>query len=97
MSSKENLASFDYELFDTKAIFVCSSERCAKHSTEIYNYFEQLLKDNELHEEIRLEWSRCMRLCDLGPNVMVFPEGEAYSRMTKEKAQQIVCELSKSS
>jgi len=86
-----------YDLFDSKSIFVCSSERCAaKEAGEIYEYIKQLLDSKELSEGISLGWSRCMRLCDMGPNVMVFPEGEVYSRMTMEKAEQIVNELGKS-
>lgn len=84
-----------FDLFDSKSIYVCSSERCTKHSGEIYDHIKQLLESMNLNEEIGLEWSRCMRLCDLGPNIMVFPEGEVYSHMTKEKAEQIVCELAK--
>ena len=65
-------------------------------SGEIYDHIKQLLESRGLSGEIGLEWSRCMRLCDLGPNIMVFPEGEVYSHIAKEKAEQVVYNLAKS-
>lgn len=80
--------------FSSKTIFVCSNERCARHkSVEIYEHIAQRLQRDHLTETISLQWSQCMRMCDLGPNVLVFPEGEVYSEMTPELADQIVDHL----
>jgi NADP-reducing hydrogenase subunit HndC len=86
-----------YELFDSKAIFVCNAGRCGARGPveEIYEHIRAKLEREGLTEEISLMWSNCMRLCDLGPNIMVFPDGEVYSRMTPEKTDAIVDALAK--
>lgn len=80
-------------LFSSKTIFLCSNERCQKKNEEIYEHIKGVLEEKGLSGEIKLAWSLCMRMCGAGPNVMVLPEGEIHSQMTKEKAEQIVADL----
>jgi (2Fe-2S) ferredoxin len=52
--------------------------------------FEAQLKANGLENEVKVIQTGCFGLCELGPIVVVYPEGTFYSRMTVGDVKEIV-------
>lgn len=74
-----------------KLILVCVNERetgkaaCGgRGSYEIFRSLKQTMRDRGLNKEIRVTRTRCLGICELGPNVAVYPEGTWYSGMRPE-------------
>ena len=81
-----------------KHVFVCSQSRpaghprgsCTQHgSAEVLQAFWQELQKRNLYDQIAVTFSGCLGPCDRGANVVVYPEGVLYSRITKEHVTQI--------
>ena len=72
-------------------IMVCTGTGCASSaSPEILAAFEKEIKRCKLQDEVQIIKAGCLGLCSEGPNVMVFPEGACYSRVTPEDVPEIV-------
>ena len=70
---------------------VCTGTGCASSaSPEILAAFEKEIKRCKLQDEVQIIKAGCLGLCSEGPNVMVFPEGACYSRVTPEDVPEIV-------
>lgn len=74
-------------------ILVCGGTGC--HSSGSLAVVEELEKEimaNNLEKEVKVVTTGCFGLCELGPIMIVYPEGAFYSRMTPEHAREIVQE-----
>ena len=72
-------------------VLVCGGTGCtSSKSLEIISEFEAQLKANGLDSEVRVIKTGCFGLCELGPIVVVYPEGTFYSRMTVPDVKEIV-------
>ena len=70
---------------------VCTGTGCASNrSPEILTAFEKEIKRCKLQDEVQIIKAGCLGLCAEGPNVMIFPEGACYSRVTPEDVSEIV-------
>jgi NADP-reducing hydrogenase subunit HndC len=72
-------------------ILVCGGTGCSSSkSPEIIKEFEKQLKAQGLDDEVKVIQTGCFGLCELGPIVVVYPEGTFYSRMTVNAVKEIV-------
>jgi NADP-reducing hydrogenase subunit HndC len=54
--------------------------------------FDRLLKEEGLEKEVKIVRTGCFGLCEMGPVVIVYPEGAFYSRVNEEDVEEIVKE-----
>ena len=74
-------------------ILVCRGTGCSSsHSQEIFENFEKELAAQGMADEVKLVQTGCFGLCELGPIVVVYPEGSMYSRVTPDDVKEIVSE-----
>jgi NADP-reducing hydrogenase subunit HndC len=72
-------------------ILVCGGTGCtANHSVELIEALNAELKAKGLEKEVKVVQTGCHGLCELGPIMIVYPEGAFYSRVTPEDAKVIV-------
>lgn len=80
-------ASDDPKLFYNRHIFCCTNERpeghprgcCkAKGSVRLRNYMKARVKELEL-EGVRVNIAGCLDRCELGPTMVIYPEGVWYN------------------
>jgi len=81
----------------THHIFVCGSFRPTgaqgvchkKESSALLQYIEQEAADRGL-EGVMVSSTGCMKLCDHGPVVVVYPEGSWYGKVNEAAADAIL-------
>ncbi len=72
-------------------ILVCRGTGCSSaHSEEIFKRFEEELKAQGMADEVKMIQTGCFGLCELGPIVVVYPEGAMYTRVTPDDVSEIV-------
>ena len=59
-------------------------------SEEIAEEIKKIAKERNLKGKLRVAKSGCMDLCAFGPNLMIWPEGIWYMKVTKEDIPAIV-------
>ena len=74
-----------------KHVFVCSQSRPPGHprgscssngGTELLQASWHELQKRNLYEVVAITYSGCIGPCDSGPNVLVYPEGTLYSKVS---------------
>jgi NADP-reducing hydrogenase subunit HndC len=74
-------------------VLVCGGTGCTSSgSQKVINAFEKHLKDKGIEKEIKVVQTGCHGLCELGPVVIVYPEGVFYSKVQEEDVKEIVSE-----
>ena len=74
-------------------VLICGGTGCTSSgSQKIQDTFETKLAKYELQSEIKLVRTGCFGLCELGPVVIVYPDGTFYSRVTVDDVEEIVTE-----
>jgi (2Fe-2S) ferredoxin len=90
--------SADPPLFYAKHVFCCTNRReaghprgcCAeKNAEELRNYLKGRAKEAGLRR-IRVNAAGCLDRCELGPNMVIYPEGVWYTYKTKEDLDEIL-------
>ena len=72
-------------------VLVCGGAACiASHSQDFKNRLIEVVKDHDLEDEINIIETGCMGPCELGPVMVVYPDGAFYIRLKPEYAQRIV-------
>ncbi len=75
-----------------KHVFICSQNRPLGHpkgscvhngGAELLSAFWQELQKRNLYDQIAISFTGCIGPCDMGPNVLVYPEGTLYVRVEK--------------
>lgn len=93
-----NAAEGDPPLFYDRHVFVCTNERPAGHprgccmakgSVELRDYMKMRAKELGL-KNVRINNSGCLERCELGPSVVVYPEGVWYSPKSRADIDEIV-------
>ena len=78
------------KIYRTHAL-ICSGAQCILSGG---NGFEDALKkeikENGLEDEIQIVETGCMGACEMGPMMVVYPEGILYVKLTPQDAAQIV-------
>ena len=91
-------SSSDQKLFYRRHVFFCVNERAADHprgcclakgSLELREYMKARAKEMGL-KRIRINASGCLDRCELGPSVVIYPEGVWYRCRTKEDVDQVL-------
>ncbi|MGB7991352.1 MAG: (2Fe-2S) ferredoxin domain-containing protein [Candidatus Methylophosphatis roskildensis] len=79
-------------------VFVCSQARppghprgsCAqKGCNELLQVFWKELQQRNAYDTIAITYAGCLGPCDLGANVLVYPEGILYNKVSKEDVFEI--------
>lgn len=74
-----------------KHVFVCTQSRpsghprssCADHGcAAVYEEFLRQLQQRNLFNRVQVTATGCLGPCSEGPNVLVYPEGVMYARVT---------------
>ena len=74
-------------------VLICGGTGCTSSgSQQIQDAFEVEIEKNDLQDEIKLVRTGCFGLCELGPVVIVYPDGTFYSRVTVDDVAEIVSE-----
>jgi len=72
-------------------ILVCGGTGCtSSRSPMIVEALEKELAEKGLDKEVKVVRTGCFGLCELGPIMIVYPEGVFYSRVKPEDAKEIV-------
>ncbi|MCX7950565.1 MAG: NADH-quinone oxidoreductase subunit NuoF [Clostridiales bacterium] len=79
--------------FYRSQVLICGGTGCtSSDSMKILEKFHEEVKKNNLEEEIEIVRTGCFGLCELGPVVIVYPEGAFYSRVQVSDVEEIVAE-----
>lgn len=81
-----------------KHIFICTNQRaegqrvcCGEtHGLALTAAFKEAIKEKKLHVKMRAQKASCFDICEFGPNVIVYPEGVYYGKVTLEDVNEIV-------
>ena len=74
-------------------ILVCSGANCSsKESGIIADEFAKQIKKFKLDKEVQLLKTECLDRCEIGPVVIVYPEGTVYSMVRLSDVTQIITE-----
>jgi len=74
-------------------VLVCGGTGCTSSgSQKVIKAFEKHLKDKGIEKEVKVVQTGCHGLCELGPVIIVYPEGVFYSRVQEEDVEEIVSE-----
>ncbi len=74
-------------------VLVCGGTGChASGGSDIMSAFQAELGKNKIENEIKLVPTGCFGLCEVGPIVIVYPEGAFYARVKVEDVATIVTE-----
>ena len=79
-------------------VFCCTNERPAGHergcckekgSEKLRNYMKARVKELGL-EGVRINTAGCLDRCELGPTMVIYPEGTWYTYKTPEDVEEII-------
>ena len=72
-------------------VLVCSGAACvSSHSAEVRAALAEAIEQRGLADEVRLVETGCMGPCELGPVLLVYPDGAFYIRVSPNDAVEIV-------
>ncbi len=72
-------------------VLVCSGAACvSNHTADVRDALQSAIEAHGLSTEVRLVETGCMGPCELGPILLVYPEGALYIRVTPDDANEIV-------
>jgi (2Fe-2S) ferredoxin len=89
----------DPELFYRSHVFCCTNLRpegakrgscAAKGSEQLRNYMKARAKEFGLDATVRINSAGCLERCELGPTMVIYPEGVWYTFQTKEDVDEIL-------
>ncbi len=72
-------------------VLLCAGGACISSGTEsVKGAFERELTEHGLNDEIDLITTGCMGMCEVGPIVIIYPEGVFYQKVKPSDAKDIV-------
>ncbi|HQB63586.1 MAG TPA: NADH-quinone oxidoreductase subunit NuoF, partial [Sedimentibacter sp.] len=72
-------------------VLVCGGTGCSSsNSALIREKFIEKIKEVNLDNEVQVIGTGCFGLCEVGPVVIIYPEGSFYARMTVDRVDEIV-------
>ncbi|MBK6267248.1 (2Fe-2S) ferredoxin domain-containing protein [Marivirga sp. S37H4] len=75
-----------------KYIFICGSKDCQKNGSEqLKSALKELIKENNLKDEVRIIKTKCMDFCKSGPNLIV--QDHLYHKVSSREAKAILNKL----
>lgn len=84
----------------SKHVFICTNQRpegsrvcCGEaHGLALVAAFKKAIKDRGLQTEIRAQRTSCLEACEMGPALVVYPEGVFYAHVHLSDVEEIVTE-----
>ncbi len=74
-------------------VLICGGTGCTSSgSHKLMEHFEKSIKEKGLEQEVKVVRTGCFGLCEMGPVVVVYPEGAFYARVKEENVDEIVSE-----
>jgi (2Fe-2S) ferredoxin len=81
-----------------KHVFICTNQRvnserpsCGEaHGMELVKAFKKEIKDRGLSVNMRAQKAGCFDICELGPSVVVYPEGVFYGKVQLSDVMEII-------
>ena len=74
-------------------LLICQGTSCVSNgAVEVVKAFKAALKEAKLDKEVEIITTGCMGICELGPVMVVYPDGVFYQRVTPEDTREIVQE-----
>ena len=74
-------------------VLICGGTGCTSSgSHKLMEHFEKSIKEKGLEQEVKVVRTGCFGLCEMGPVVVVYPEGAFYARVKEENVHEIVSE-----
>jgi (2Fe-2S) ferredoxin len=81
-------------------VFICTNQRvnserpsCGEeHGMELVKAFKKEIKERGLSVDMRAQKAGCFDICELGPNIVVYPEGVFYGHVQLSDVMEIVDE-----
>ncbi|MEK8052999.1 (2Fe-2S) ferredoxin domain-containing protein [Ideonella sp. DXS22W] len=82
----------------TRHVFVCSQQRppghprgscAAKGASPLLQAFWAELQKRNAYDQVAITYSGCLGPCDGGANVLVYPEGVLYQRVTPDDVVEV--------
>ncbi|MGI6070827.1 MAG: NADH-quinone oxidoreductase subunit NuoF [Blautia sp.] len=74
-----------------REVLVCGGTGCTSSgSRRIIDRLRAEIKDKDLEDQVKVVMTGCFGLCELGPIMIVYPEGAFYSRVQEEDIPEIV-------
>jgi NADH:ubiquinone oxidoreductase subunit F (NADH-binding)/(2Fe-2S) ferredoxin/NAD-dependent dihydropyrimidine dehydrogenase PreA subunit len=74
-------------------VLICAGTGCtSSRSDNVAKAFERLIKEEGLEREVKVVRTGCFGLCEVGPIVIIYPEGAFYSRVDEKDVEEIVKE-----
>ena len=74
-------------------ILICQKSDCVKRgSRAVCQALESALSDRGLTDQVTIRGTGCMKHCKAGPNVVVMPEKDRYSRVSTRDAASLIDE-----
>ncbi|MBA1335145.1 MAG: Electron-bifurcating [FeFe]-hydrogenase subunit B (NAD+ reductase, ferredoxin reductase) [Firmicutes bacterium] len=74
-------------------VLICAGTGCTSSGSQsVTNAFERLIKEEGLEREVKVVRTGCFGLCEMGPVVIIYPEGAFYSRVEEKDVEEIVKE-----
>ncbi len=74
-------------------VLICGGTGCTSSgSHKLMEHLEKSIKEKGLEQEVTVVRTGCFGLCEMGPVVVVYPEGAFYARVKEENVDEIVSE-----
>jgi len=74
-------------------VLICAGTGCSSsHSGEIFDKFNELLKNSELKDEVKVIKTGCFGLCQKGPIVVIYPDKVFYCHVKVDDVDEIIKE-----
>ncbi len=82
----------------TRHVFVCTQQRppghprgscAAQGSTAVLQAFWAELQKRQAYDQVAITYSGCLGPCEGGPNVVVYPEGTLYQKVSATDVTEI--------
>ncbi|MDI3534077.1 MAG: NADP-reducing hydrogenase subunit HndC, partial [Thermosediminibacterales bacterium] len=72
-------------------VLICGGTGCtASGSPAVIEAFQKEIQKQKLDKEVKIVQTGCHGLCELGPIVIIYPEGAFYCRVKKEDVPELV-------
>ncbi len=72
-------------------ILICNDSDCSeKGSQQLYENLKQLVKEKDLKETVKVSKSTCLDDCEIGPNLLVYPQGIIYNKVDAQDLEKIL-------
>jgi len=72
-------------------VLVCGGTGCiSPESVDLYRSLKSEIRKHKLNHEIEILKTGCLGLCELGPVVIVYPEGVLYNKVKTEDIEELV-------